>query len=806
MWRQLPSILVRAFTREPGSSLCIVSVLAIGIAATSAVFCIVDDVVIDPLPYPESHELVTIWETNTALGRGQDGPSPANVLDWRERNRTLSGIAASHPSPITYFGDGEIRELSAAHVSGDYFRVMGTEARLGRAFSADQVERDERVVVVSHELHLRAFGGDPELVGKELTLEGGAFRVVGVMPPEFVHPGPTADIWLPWNMRSAYAQRGGPPRDFRFLDVVARLGPGISLDQARANLQRIAADLAREYPDTNAGWSVRLVPLRDGIVGAADNALWVLFGTVVFVLFVACANVAALLLVRVLRRMPEFSIRQALGASRARLLALGLIESLSLTAVGGVAGFALAHAAVTLLLTLQPGNLPRVQEVSIDGEVVAFTVLATLVASALSGVLPACAGLRGNPSEHLKAAGTRGVTGGVSIRRLCRMLVVVELTAALVLLVGAGLLIRSYAGLQAVDPGFEPDQVLVAQVSLDSNKYDPAKSRNYYIELLRALESRPAAETAGAVSALPMSPVGVDFDRPYWIPGRAPPESRRPEAAIRIATPDYLETMGIRLRDGRDFNADDRSEGLPVVIVNESLARRLWGNRSPIDRQLTIDYQGISDYRVVGVAADTRHNGPRHEPIPEIFIPHAQVPYLPMSVVVRTSNAPGALADQLRQLALEMDPGQPIQRIMTLEDLVSESVARERFMLVLLASLATIALLLAVMGTYGLLELSVRQRNREIALRLALGAKRQNVFLMILRESLKVAALGTVLGLTLALGLTHSLSSLLFGVGPFDVATFAVAGSLLAATAVLASLIPARRAMRMEPATVLREE
>lgn len=806
MYRDKAAFALRALARNPGSSLVIVLVLAVGIGAITAVFSVVNNVVLEPLPYPRSHELVAIRETNQELGRFQDGPSPANVLDWRERNRVFSGIAASHASPITHFGEGEIRELSSARVSADYFRVMGTEARLGRVFTAGQVERDQRVAVLSHGLHQRAFGGDPGIVGGDLVLEGEKFRIVGVMPPEFVHPGANVELWLPWNLRTAYAGRGGPPRDFRFLDVAARLKPGVSLEQARADLERVASDLARQYPGTNAGWSVRLVPLRDSVVGAVDHTLWVLFGAVAFVFLVGCANAAALLLARVLRRIPEYAVRQVMGASRARLLVLGLTEGLSLAALGGAAGFVFAHGAVRLLLALQPVDLPRLQEVAIDGGVLAFTLLATLLAGVLSGGLPAYAGIRRDLSMHLKAGAARGLTAGRSIRRLCRMLVVAELAAALVLLVGAGLLARSYAGLRAVDPGFQAEHVLVAQMNLDPNAYDQDDTRDYYARFLQALETRPGVESTGAVSALPMNPVGVDFDRPYWLPGKVPPESTRPEAAVRIATPDYFKTMGMRLREGRGFNADDRGDGLPVVVVNQTLADRLWGDRSPVDRELTLDYRGVTDYRVVGMVGDTRHRGLRSEPRPEIFLPHARVPYLPMSVAIRTIGEPESLANQVRQLARQMDPGQPVQSIATLDALVSASIARERFVLILLISLAVTALSLAIMGTYGLLTLSVQHRTREIALRLALGAKGRNVLRMILGESLKLASLGTLLGLALALGLTQLLSRLLFGVGPFDVATFAVAGSLLAATAVLASLIPARRAMRMEPATVLREE
>ena len=806
MWRENLKFALRALLKNPASSLIIIAILAIGIGANTAIFSVVDAVLLDPLPYPRPDRLVALWETNTELGRQHDGPSPANLLDWRERNEVFSGVAAGREESITYLGEQEVREVPSARVTEDFFPVMGTEALYGRTFGSEDVERDAQVVVLSHGFHQRVFGGDPDAVGRDVVLGGEARQVVGVMPPEFVYPSPEVELWLPWNFQTGYAHRGGPPRDFRFLDAVARLRPGVSLEQGQADLERVAARLSEQYPETNAGWSVRLVPLREEIVGGVEQALWVLFGAVAFVLLVGCANVAALLLVRALRRMPENAMRQALGASRARLVALGLTESLALGVLGGIAGFGLAHVGQRLLVELQPGDLPRVEEIQIDLGVLAFTVAISLVAAAVSGLAPAFQGTRADLTDHLKAGGTRSSTGGRRSRRLRRLLVVAELAVALLLLVGAGLLVRSFMGLRAVDPGFDAERVLVAQVNLNQNVYGSDEARNYYARYLREIETLPGVEVAGAVSALPMNPVGIDFDRPFWLPGQAPPEGERPEAAIRIAALEYFEAMGMEILDGRAFDEGDRDGRLAVVIVNETLARRLWDGESPVDRRLIVDYRGLNVYRVVGVVQDTHFYGLREEPTAEIFMPHAQIPYLPMSVAVRTSTAPVQLSEPVRRLALEIDPAQPVQSVVTLESLVSASVARDRFAVSLLGFLAVTALLLAAMGVYGLLVFAVRAQMREIGLRLALGAQRWNVLWMVLGESLKLTLLGAAIGLALALGLTRLLSSLLYDVGTLDPATFAGTCLLLVLIALLAALLPAQRATRVDLAVTLREE
>lgn len=806
MWQEDLRFALRSLIKNPGSSLVIVLILAIGIGANTAIFSVVDAVLLKPLPYPDSDELVMIWEKNVELGQEKDGPSPANLLDWRERNEVFTGIAASREESITYLGKSDVREVPSARVSADFFSVMNTDALHGRTFKAEDVEADLGVVVLSYSFHQRYLGGDLGVLGDNVILGGEAREIVGVMPPEFVYPSSEIEVWLPWNFQSAYAHRGGPPRDFRFLDVVARLRPGTSLEQAEANLTSIAAGLAEEYPKTNSGWSVRTSPLKEEIVGDVEGSLWMLFGAVGFVLLVACANVAALLLVRALGRLQSNAIRQAMGASRVQLIRLALCESLILGLLGGLAGLAIAHVGVGLLLALQPGDLPRVGEIHIDFAVLLFTLGVSVLAAIFFGLAPALQGLQAKLVDHLKSGGSRGATAGRSSRLLRQGLVVVEVAMALVLLVGAGLLVRSFITLRAVDPGFDPENVLIAQMNLNRTSYGSDEARSYYQRFLQEIEALPGVEEAGAVSALPMSSVAIDFDRPYWLPGQMPPEEERPEAFIRIPTPGYFEAMGMKVLDGRAFDDNDRDGSLAVVIVNESLARRLWGEESPVDQRLIVDYRGVAVYRVVGVVRDTRFYGLRSEPNPEIFMPHAQIPYLPMSVAIRTSIDPVELSQPVQRLALEIDATQPVQSVTTLESLVSSSVARDRFAVSLLGFLAAVALLLATMGLYGLLVYGVRQQTREIGLRFALGALPKNVIWLVLKESLTLTGIGIGIGLILAFGLTRLLSSFLFGVGAFDPVTFAGTCVLLAVTALLAGLLPARRAARVDLAVTLRDE
>ncbi|HKV13263.1 MAG TPA: ABC transporter permease [Thermoanaerobaculia bacterium] len=797
---------VRSLLKTPGFTLVVILILAVGIGANTVLFTLVHSVLLKPLPFPDPDRLVMIWDTNSELAKDKEGPTPANVLDWRERNRVFSGIGAWREDSAALVGEGDAEQIQIARVTSDFFPVLGRKAAQGRTFLPEEVDRQDHVVVLSHGLFQRRFGGDPKVIGSSIEMGGESWRVIGVMPADFAFPAPRVELWKPWDFKLGYANRpGGPPRTFHFLQTVARLKPGVSPEQAAADLSAIAARLAEEHPEENKGWGVRVASLHEETVGSWRRAILVLFAAVAFVLLIACTNIAALLLVRMLGRQHETSVRLALGASRGRLLAQLLAESVVLGIAGGLLGVFFSVFGLKLLLLLQPGDLPRVEEIGIDGSVLGFTLLVSLAVGLVVGLIPALQGSRPDLAGALKAGGGRTSSAGRFPQMLRRMLAVAEVAIAVILLVGAGLLARSFQRLQAVDLGFDSDHLLVVRVMLNTNSYESEEARVYYQTLTERLAALPGIRSAGAVTALPMSPVGEDFDRPYWLEGNRPPEGKEPEAGIRIATPGYIETLGIKLLRGRSFTAQDRADSVPVVLVNETLARSLWPGKEAVGQQLVVDYRGVYSYQVAGVVHDTRFYGLRSEPKPEIFVPHAQIPYLPMNVVARTVNDPRAHVEEVRRLAREIDPAQPLHSVVTMEELVADSVAQDRFTTSLLIFLAGVALLLAALGIYGLLAYSVRQRSHEISVRMALGARRESLLRSVLGESLKLTLVGTAIGIVLALGLNRLLASLLFGVTATDPATFVGVGLLLLVTAALAGYLPARRATRVDPLAVLRQ-
>jgi putative ABC transport system permease protein len=796
---------IRSLSRTPGFSLVVILILAVSIGANTVIFSLVDSVLLKPLPYPESERLVMIWDHNTEQLKDHEGPAPGNVLDWRARNKVFTGVGAWREESLALITDVDAEEIPAARVTVDFFPVLGTKALHGRTFRPEEVETQAKSVVISHWLWASRFGSDPSVVGRKITLAGESYEVIGVMPAEFAVPSTEIGLWRPWNFNLGYAHLGSPPRDFRFLFVVARLAPGVSVERAEEDMKGLAAQLAQDFPEENAGWTVEVVPLQEELVGQSRQAILVLFGAVGFVLLIACANIAALMLVRALGRRQETAIRLVLGASRFHLIRQFLIQSVLLGLLGGALGAVLAYAGLDLLLSIQSGEIPRAEEIAIDGRILAFTFLVSLVAGILFGLAPALQSVRTRLTDSLKGGGGRGGTTGRAARRLRNALAVAEVAVALVLLIGAGLLIRSFVRLQSVDPGFNPENVLTMRISLRSDVYGDGGAVPYYEQLVERIEALPGVVSAAAVTGLPMNLKTIDFERPYWHEGTPQPESNGPVVSIRIATPDYFKTLGMTLLRGRDFTPQDREETQPVLVVNETAAQTIWPGQDPLGKRLVVDYRGVYTYEVVGVVRDTRFYGLRGGIKPEVFTPHAQVPYLPMSVVVRTAVEPMTLAQQVREVARGLNRAQPVYEVTTMEKLVSRSVARDRLSTSLLGVLALVALLLAALGIYGLLAYGVRQRTQEIGVRLALGARRSTVLGLIVGESLKLTLLGTVIGLFLAVGLTRLMASLLFGIEPTDLTTFAGVSLLLVATALLAGYLPARRATQVDPVVALRE-
>ncbi|HKZ33200.1 MAG TPA: ADOP family duplicated permease [Vicinamibacteria bacterium] len=800
---------LRLLRKRPAWSAACLLTVALGVGASTALFAVVDVVVLEPLPLPDPASLVRIYDSNLAKGVERTNVTSGNLQDWRRRTRSFRGLAGHYTMGRTLTLDGESEVVLSAQVTEDFFSVLGVRAALGRTPTPDETRiarfnsaaapvSPDPVVALGHGLWTRRFGADPAVVGRTILVERRPMRVVGVMPEGFAMPAPDVQLFLPWGLPET------PPRDQHYVSGLARLGPGATLAQAEAELVGVAGALAAEFPRTNAGWSVRLVPLQEDIVGAARPTLLVLLLSVALVLVVACANVALLSLARSLERLPEASLRQALGASRERLLRQFLMEPLLVSLVGGALGVLLAVLGLTLLK--QTGAaVPRLHEVGLGPLALGFASVATLLAALLSGLPVALRLARAEPFCGLAAAPSR-LAGG---RRhaLRDGLVVAEVAMAVVLLAGASLLVRSYQRLQAVDPGFDPRGVLVAPVFLDMEQYggDGAKSRHYYATLVERLRGLPGVIATGAATALPASPLGPDFERPVWPEGAADDERPLRSAWVRMVTTDYFRTLGMRIVSGRAFDDRDSLKAPRSVMLSEGLARRLYPGSAAVGRRLVLDYStaGTYPYDVIGVVGDVRFSGPRAAARHEIYLPHAQRPYLVMNVAVRSSGDPRLIAPAVRQVLHELDPAKPAHGLYDLSDLVGATYARDRYLTLVLSAFAAVAVVLALVGVHGVLSHRVRERTREIGIRIAVGASETHLLRWITGQGLRLVLLGLGLGAAIAAALARVVAGLLFGTSPLDPAAL-LAVAALPLVALLVSLHPAWRAARTSAAEVLR--
>jgi putative ABC transport system permease protein len=811
----------RGLRHQPGFALVALATLALGIGANTALFSVLDAVVLRPLPYGEPERLVAVFDTHHAQGRDHEPPSPGNFLDWKEKSRAFEAMAAWQDGSGTgtlRAGDEAIA-IETVKVTPDFFRVLAVPPGLGRTFGAqdergaafnvaDRYSGGDRVLVISHRLWNARFGGDPRIVDRDIDLDGDRWRVLGVMPASFDAPRTTTEAWIPWDIVPSFPPAGfpeGPPRDYRFLNVVARLERGTSVEHAEADLQRLAAALAEQHPKANAGWSVRVVSLQDETIGHLRPAMTLLVGAVSLVLLLACANVASLQLARASARRREMAVRLALGADRARLVRQLLTESLLLGVLGGLLGLAVAQATLSAILAADPQGLPRLSQVALDGRALGFSLAVSVITGILFGLLPALEASRTQVTGALQDGG-RAATAGPGTTRARRLLIVSEIAMAVVLLTGASLLTRSFLKVMAVDPGFDPRDLAVLRVTLDHATYKTgAQSREFYRELMRRLAALPGIQAAGAVTALPLSPVGTDFARPYWREGEADPGGSAPRVDVRMATPGYFDAMRMTVLRGRPLTAADAADTPRVIAVNETLARQAWPGQEAVGRRLILDYRGGAyPYEVVSVVNDTLFRSLKTAPRPELFIPHAQNPYLDLSVVVRSAEEPASLLRTVRREVRALDPLQPIHGFVTMDDLVRRSVSADRLATVLLGLLAGLALALAATGIYGVLSFLVAQRTPEIGLRMALGATRPQVVRMVMAESLRLTLVGCGAGFLVVLGFVRPMGRLLYGVGPVDPLALGGGLALVAAVAMLAGLQPARRASRLDPLVALR--
>jgi putative ABC transport system permease protein len=794
---------VRQLRARPGFTVAAVLVLALGIGANTAMFSVVNAVLLQPLPFRDPDDLVVLYERNRAQGVERDQAAAETLDDWRREARTLSGIVAWRYWGLTLTGEGEPADVSTIRASANLFDVLGVAPAIGRGFLPEEGQPGRHhVVVLSHAMWTQRFGADPRIVGRTLTLDDHPHTVIGVMPAGFRFPDDSdVDVWMPL----VYEQFEQRTRNQRMFNVLGRLAPGAGLEIAAAEMSTIAARLAAAYPNTNTGWDVAILPAKDVATGEAKEPLLILLGAVTFVLLIACANVGNLFLARAADREREIAIRAALGAGRGRLVRQLLAESGLVALTGAAAGVLLATWGIDVVLGLAPDDLPGWNPVRIDGWVLAFTLVLAALTTVLTGLVPARELAAPDLGASLKEGAGRA-TARAARTQLRRGLVVLEMTLAIVLLAGAGLLLKSFARLQRVDPGFNPQRLLAATIYLPDHRYpDDARQAAFYVDLLERVRALPGVVSAGAVTTLPMSPVGVDHDIPVVIEGRELPAVREPQADFRIASPGYFETMGIPVLRGRMLTEHDRADAPPVVVVNKVLVDQLLPGEDPIGKRIRYFRSGPFA-EIVGVVGQVHHRGLAAEPRPEIYTSYRQVQYGTMTVVVRTGGDPLALAEPLKAAVFAADPVQPITQIATMDDLLHRSVAAPRFHTLLLGSFAGLALVLASIGIYGVVSYAVSRRTHEIGIRMALGARGVDVFRAVVGDGVRLAAIGSTLGVLMALALGRALSGLLFQVSPHDPLVLALVALLLIGLAALACSVPARRATRVDPMVALRTE
>ncbi|MFN2452747.1 MAG: ABC transporter permease [Pyrinomonadaceae bacterium] len=793
----------RLLLKRPAYTAMTVLTLALGIGANSAIFSVVDAVLLNPLPFVEPDRLVYMEGADLRDGSKGGAISPPDFLDYREQNHVFERLAAFQPLSFTVTGNGsESERIPAARVSAGFFETLGVAPiGGGRTFLAEEEQEGRNgIVIISYGLWQRRFGGDPKAVGQTLTINGQNAQIVGIMPNGFQYPR-EAEMWTPIAFKT-------PPMSLRrshFLWAIGRLKQGVSFDQAQAGMTAIARQLEQQYPDSNKNFGAGLTLLPERTVGELRQTLLLLAAAVCFVLLIACANVANLTLARGAARHREIAIRSALGASRARVVRQLLTESVLMALIGGALGLLLAVWSVDLLVSLSPENLPRLKEVTTDWRVVGFTFVVSIVTGVLFGLAPALASSKTNLTDTLKE-GSRGLTG-TGRQRLRSLLVVSEVALSLMLLIGAGLLIKSFVRLSQVDTGFKPENVLTMQLTLTRAKYPEKQQRAaFFNQLLERIETLPGAEAAGTVSELPLS--GQENDTFFTIEGKPTVAfgSTENDANIRVVSTDYFRAIGIPLIKGRTFTNRDTLDAPNTILVSESFARRYLPNEDPIGKRLTIDFGQPWTGEIAGVVGNIRHSSLAQETGGEMYVSGAQTPPFSTNLVVRTPVDPSKMTAAIRNEVQALDKDLPLYNIKTMERRISESAAQPRFRTLLVGLFACLALVLASVGIYGVISYSVTQRTHEIGLRMALGAQGRDVFKLVIKQGMQLALAGVGLGLIGAFIVTRVMSSLLYGVSATDPVTFAGITLLLTFVALFACYIPARRATKVDPMVALRYE
>ncbi|MGH7568091.1 MAG: ABC transporter permease [Gemmatimonadales bacterium] len=798
---------VRQLRARPGFTAVAVLTLALGIGPTTAIFSVIDTLMLRPLPYPDADRIVTLWQNNTREGTPRDEVAPANFLDWRERNTAFAVVAAAAPYAYSLITpDGRPEAVFAVQVTEGFFDALGLQPYQGRLFTPEHHKPGSgNFALLTYGLWRQRYGGDPALVGSTLSLDGAPYVVLGVLPPELdlgllrELPGRERSVWVA-RQEGTWERR---ERTSGWWNVIARLKPGVSLDQARADMDRVARGLAVEYPATNTGIGTTVAPLRDHLVSGARPGLLVLLGAVGLVLLIACANVANLLLARGTEREQELAVRSALGAERGRLLRQFLTESVLLGLLGGLLGLSIAFWGVDLIKALAPGEVPRLDAVSVDFRVLAFALAVSLLTAVVFGLAPAAEGSRPDVQSTLKGARASDARGRLRLRA---GLIVGEIALALTLLIGAGLLLRSFAAILQVDPGFRKDHVLALQVFAWDRRDSVPERVQFLEETERRIGSLPGVIAVGAVTAGPFTAADIAMRRRLIVQGRpAERAGEQPQIFVNHATPEYFRTMGIPLLRGRAFGQSDRLGAPSVALINESARRRYWPTEDPIGTRVRLG-ETAPVLEIVGVVGDARLRSLEGEPRPEVYLAQRQTGWGSMTYFVRTRSDPAAVLEAVQREIWAVDPLQDFYQTATLDGLISETLAPRRFSLVLLGAFAVMALLLAAVGIYGVISFVVGRRTHELGIRLALGAAPWEVVGLIVGHGARLALAGVALGLGGALAASRVLASMLFGVAVRDVATFGAAAAALLVVALFASYLPARRAAKVDPMVALRSE
>jgi len=778
---------LRSLGMAPGFTAVVIATLAIAIGANSAIFSVLNGVILKPLPFDQPDQLVMVWEANPAQGLNQEPTSSATFVDWREGAATFQDMAAFRYLGFTLMLDDVPQRIASAQVTPSLFEVLRTRPALGRAFRPEEeAPGNEHLVILSDGAWRNRFGADESIIGRTIPLDGEPYEVVGVMPPGFTFP---EDL---------------PSRPHRTYSAIGRLSDSSTLEAARTEMEMIAARIAGEYPDSNQGWTVTLITAEQQLLGNTTSTVWMLFGAVTVVLLMGCVNVANLLLVRSGERSHQIAVHAAFGATPSDLVRRALLEGVVLGVAGGIAGLLVAWGSVGVLRSVLPAGFPRLDDIALDPVVLAFTAAVSCTAAVLFSLAPALRSLRPDLVGVLQDGG-RGSSLGLASRRVANAMVSAQVALALVLTVGAGLLLRSYSQLASVDPGYRTEDVVTVAIELPRARYsNGAQQSEFFIDLMNRVRNIPGVDGVGAVSYLPMSPIGTEFDMPFTVEGlEVSSPSQRPTAEYRGVFPGYFAAMDIDLVSGRMLDDIDGTDGSRVALINETVVRRYFQDRDPIGQ--IVEMPMVGNVTIVGVVEDIRHDGLGVEANPEVFVPYVQLPLSAMHVVVYAPGDPTDIVSAIRQHILEIDPQQPITRVNLMVELVSDSIAPSRFNMALLLGLATCAVLLSIVGVYGVVSYTVSRRTREIGVRMAMGADGGATLRMVLGQASRVVALGAIVGVVVSIGSVRVVEGLLYGVEALDTLTFIAVPVGLVMVAMLAAAIPASRAARIDPAIALRD-